>query len=575
MATSSFEKDLFPVDLVQKSKEHVAFLKSLHRQGVTIHRPSSKSLQRYRDRWLPLVYGNSHEQLVPPADCAWLWHCHRLAPFRYASYLRSQFGSNCQILEANPPFVFQFDEEEVCCEDEAVMEMRKAAETTRILWNQHYPQEPFFLSQTTDVSCDEKKEESSDSLLVGGFDLLGSTDRQATFLWQISNPHFADDAFLHEGQRQYHKFLRLRKKAIGTKIVLVPTFQIDLMWHTHILSSVTGYFMDCKSIIGEAMNHDDNMSDRSVDGPLDRAFKHTKELWRGEYGEDYFAEGGMYRGEPPQSYYSTSWNASDEMEVDYPQLGAFLHMIGLQGASSSNPPTGGAYDLQVLWAWKETDSQMFKHATDHVVGDPADCWIKYEGNANLALESAFQGQGGEGSYDLGNGYKVDFITMIQTNMSTGFQREVQRHVSVVSTTTADEKPKVWCWKETPSQMYQHDPSTVYGDPADCWIKYDDLAIAKLESAFEAQGSNGEISPSNGYMVNFATMKQARVSTGYVRDVQRVDAILTSNATVHCWTSVNGTAPDGSPGFIPMKPTKSKAVRVKFTNPKKKDYIFGK
>lgn len=71
------------------------------------------------------------------------------------------------------------------------------------------------------------------------------------------------------------------------------------MWHSHILASVAGYFTDCKAIMGSALNHDDSLNDRSEDGPLDRAFQETKALWKKSYGEGYFAEGGMYRREPP------------------------------------------------------------------------------------------------------------------------------------------------------------------------------------------------------------------------------------------------------------------------------------
>jgi hypothetical protein len=168
--------------------------------------------------------------------------------------------------------------------------------------------------------------------------------------------------------------------------------------------------------------------------------------------------------------------------------------------------------------------------------------------------------------------------MNQTKTSTGYKREVQRHINIVS---AIDMPKVWCWKETASQMSNHSPSSMYGGPAICWIKYDDVANAKLESSFQAQGQNGEMSPSSGYMVDFMTMKQTKTSTGFQRDVQRVDAVedssgytthATSTSTAY-WTPITGTAPDGSPGFVAMNP-KSTTARIN-ANPYKANYIFGK
>ncbi|CAJ1959374.1 unnamed protein product [Cylindrotheca closterium] len=569
----------FPIDLVELSKQHVGFLQTLHQLGVTIQRPSPKSLQRYRDLWLPLVLANPRETIVPPADCAWLWHCHRLAPFRYTSYLKREFGNDCQMLEANPAFCFQWNSDEVYGGSLNMIEndMKAAAERTRSLWNQQYPEESFHLqveasaSQTLPYS-EEKIDDGS--LFLDGFDLLGSTDRQATFLWQVSGPRFASEEFLKEGAVQYYKFLKLRRTAEKSNTILVPTYQIDLMWHTHILSSLTGYFVDCKAIMGTTLNHDDSLNDRTDDGPLDRAFNDTKALWKKSYGEEYFVKGGMYRGEPPKGYYNISWCSRVCNEEAQIPLGPFLHMIGLQGASSTNP-TGGAYDLDIVWAWKETASQMSKHPASSVAGDPSECWIKYDESANATLETAFKNQGGEGTCDLGNGYVVDFLENKQTKKATGYVREVQRIVNVKS---ALERPKVWCWKETQGQMGKHSSSAIYGNPSECWIKYDDTANSILESAYQAQGNNGETSPSKGYMVNFTTMKQTKIATGFQREVQRVDATndaadAAANDATAYWTPLTGNAPDGSPGFVASAP-KSKTRGVN-ANPFKQDYIFGR
>ena len=73
-----------------------------------------------------------------------------------------------------------------------------------------------------------------------------------------------------------------------------------------------------------------------------------------------------------------------------------------------------------------------------------------------------------------------------------------------------------------SEMCIRDRSdSIYGNPDDCWIKYDSSASNKLESAFQAN-KRGDCSPTSGYVVNFVTMKQTKTATGYKREVQRVE-----------------------------------------------------
>ncbi len=290
----------FRLDLVAFAKQHIFFLKRLHSLEISISKPSPESLRRYRDLWLPLVHRSLSVKLIPPPDIAWLWHCHRLAPFRYVAYCKAKFGggdgsSRKKILEANPPFALQTDEFDT--EDER---------RTREAWKDHYPNEVFLLDPTSiNESC-------SSSWILDGFDLLASTRRQATFLWQISDPCFQDPAFLKQGLQNYYKFLKLNLLATH---MLVPTYQIDLLWHTHILSSLKKYAKDCKRIIGMRMDHDDGFNDRTEGGALDVAFTKTAALWQNTYQESYFVAGGMYRGEPPKEYFHRTWSANSTSKL--------------------------------------------------------------------------------------------------------------------------------------------------------------------------------------------------------------------------------------------------------------------
>jgi hypothetical protein len=114
------------------------------------------------------------------------------------------------------------------------------------VWAKHYPDEPFFLEEEQEGDTVEAPDSAS-SPPVGGFDLARSTMRQNTFLWQVSTPSFQDPRFLQEGERKYRSFLALKADH-----PLVPTFQIDLMWRTHMLSSITQYNEDCVAARGES-----------------------------------------------------------------------------------------------------------------------------------------------------------------------------------------------------------------------------------------------------------------------------------------------------------------------------------
>jgi hypothetical protein len=315
----------FSCDLVENAKRHKWFLEKLHDLGISFATTSTQSLYRYQQLWLPLVYKHPHEQLIPPPDVAWLWHCHRLAPKDYVAYIKQTFHERGAI-EANPPFSLQIPGH---CAAGSV------AQVTQEIWKRMYPDESFFLGDDSQNlagriagKCDTH---------VGplcGFDLLASTERQATFLWQVSGDRFQDDDFLKEGVANYTKFLKLYQKASQERIILVPTYQIDLLWHTHILSSVSNYNTDCKGIMGSALHHDDSFTDRSDGGVLDVAYNSTKKLWSEEYACDYIVCGGMYRGEPPEDFFTADWRLRKQEW----HAGANLHLVGTMGASSTSPP---------------------------------------------------------------------------------------------------------------------------------------------------------------------------------------------------------------------------------------------
>ena len=284
----------FSVDLVTGARAHVAFLKEVHAHGLSLSRPSSESLRRYETLWLPLVAASTDSStgpLIPPLDIAWVWHCHRLAPDAYERVCLARFDRLLDQADA----AFQAQTEHGGTPPDG-------SESTRRLWADMYPEEPFFLPDgPTDSTTTHEG-------IIEGFDVAGSAERQATFLWQVSGPRFSDESFLRDGVINYGRFLTLMRLHPGA--FLVPTYQLDLIWHTHILASTKAYQADCTAITGfkHAPDHDDSVNDRSSpETKLNVSTTSTRKLWLEAFGMPFGVEGGMYRGEPPSEYWSPSW----------------------------------------------------------------------------------------------------------------------------------------------------------------------------------------------------------------------------------------------------------------------------
>jgi len=80
------------------------------------------------------------------------------------------------------------------------------------------------------------------------------------------------------------------------------------------------------------------------------------------------------------------------------------------------------------WCWQETSHLMDNHDSNDIVGDPSECFVKYDKASNDILEKAYQAQNGRGTCIPRRGYTVSFDAMIQTKDTTGFQRDIKRVV---------------------------------------------------------------------------------------------------------------------------------------------------
>lgn len=266
-------------DLVAAAKQQLVFLASVDRypclyQGLAVE----QSIDRYEYCWLPLLAGCKAEtELVPPFDCEWVWHCHRLNPLQYAEDCKRLYG---KVLDAAavPPSQRDY-----------------AMSVTAELWQDTYPKEPFVLD--LDVFCSATNYSRHYHHLRNSkiqYDLAGAMRRQRSFWHQVSLPHMSEDRFLKAGEERYKGYLYLIKKSMASESCFIPTtYDIELMWRSHQLNPVA-YGKDTAELLGKLLQHDQVINN----GPHRRhgeTFTETTKQWESIFGRRYWRAGAMHR----------------------------------------------------------------------------------------------------------------------------------------------------------------------------------------------------------------------------------------------------------------------------------------
>lgn len=81
-------------------------------------------------------------------------------------------------------------------------------------------------------------------------------------------------------------------------VYLVPMYDIDLVWHSLILSGSVAYARVCDDLVGRFVEHDEE-DDRSEGSRQQVGYERTVELWDCEFNEYYAKEDIEYRGRAP------------------------------------------------------------------------------------------------------------------------------------------------------------------------------------------------------------------------------------------------------------------------------------
>ena len=310
---------LINVGLPQYARLHINYLRKMHLLGISLAPITPNTLRRYQ-LWLQLLKSehlreggqNDMAILVPPADISWAWHCHRLAPQAYAKMgvpdNHVQTSAFVCAVEGEAPDSLPGPQVYHDIQGFQAHNLN----FTQQLWAQLFSAEPFFaqpqqeqlafgVAQVAPQALEMQRLDGATGLQ---YDIAAAAERQRTFLWQVSGPNFNNDEFLRHGVDNYVRFLHLRRADPGQFIV--PTYQIDLMWHTHMLLGTEKYLRGTQEMCGtEApLDHDDSVNDRSsAETKLNVSTQQTKDLWRKTYGFDFEVAGGMYRGDPPPDFF--------------------------------------------------------------------------------------------------------------------------------------------------------------------------------------------------------------------------------------------------------------------------------
>jgi hypothetical protein len=278
-------------------------------------------------------------RLIPPLDIAFCWMLHRLSPKAYEADCISLFGTVLPAGQANcagPEALCHVWVGNAAEEDSVLARLQwpchaRAArpQETRELYGGVIPRLKLcrtsfrvFLPRYCWPVMSEKgavvHEFSFDKVfavnqrwqLAISYDIEAAAKRQKTFFFNVMTEYYERDTSLRNAVTRYVRFLTLMREHPNK--FLVPMYDIDLVWHAHIASTVA-YERDCESFVGRFIDHQEG-DDRSESGKVVPGFRRTEELWRQHFSEPYSTRDTCYRGKPNE--------ANDH--VGYPTVGAIV-----------------------------------------------------------------------------------------------------------------------------------------------------------------------------------------------------------------------------------------------------------
>ena len=253
-------------------REHITFLRAVHLSEKTLYDRSADldyAIGVYRNIWLPSF--DTANVKIPSLDVAWVWHLHKLDPISYHRDCLRWIGRLIDVRKGISPFCFE--DRPLTSDQPQILDFGGGD------------------AEFIEIISDRAR-------------------RQSTLLWQLRWPEYEDPTFLDESVERYRLMLGLMR--LHPEQFIVPTYDIDNIWHTH-LAFPQNYLELCHCLVGRHVGHDDSVNDRAEGSKLRVCTAATERLWNQAFSCPWRKQGGMYRGEPPSWYWGNRRRAAGSM----------------------------------------------------------------------------------------------------------------------------------------------------------------------------------------------------------------------------------------------------------------------
>eukprot|EP01023_Acetabularia_acetabulum_P058649 TRINITY_DN6958_c0_g1_i1.p1 TRINITY_DN6958_c0_g1~~TRINITY_DN6958_c0_g1_i1.p1 ORF type:complete len:822 (-),score=120.16 TRINITY_DN6958_c0_g1_i1:282-2633(-) len=249
------------------------------------------AVYRYEKLWLPLMKSlkdTPYSMMPAPIDIEWVWQLHMMSPIIYQQDCNKLVGKllDHKIWGKIP--------------------QKKNLKLVRQVWEQDYPDEHFELDLSSTMLAPPPVYTSQLSC-----NLYKAAERMRVFAYQVSLPHFKNKEFLKQAFQRYGVHLHLKAKF--KKDLIVPPYDVHLMWKIHMLHPQQ-YVQDMRSIIGRAYDHEDALDPVEPTRALVQDAINTFERWE-KLEQDLVIDGGQFRGIPARPL--MDWNQMRQQVVAF------------------------------------------------------------------------------------------------------------------------------------------------------------------------------------------------------------------------------------------------------------------
>ncbi|OJJ72420.1 hypothetical protein ASPBRDRAFT_175492 [Aspergillus brasiliensis CBS 101740] len=218
--------------------------------------------------------GNNDTLILPPVDILMVWHAFLLNPSDYKEFCA------CYQLQRIQGAPFPWPVIHNCIDPTNWTYTLPGPNKQWLQFEANIATDPFISltnsSNSIQSTPDQPNQESFPSSSPENEALLHNVLRQVNFIDQMHDClwilHPDAEEILESARKRYNNFVELFRLHPG--VMLVPTLDIDLVWHTH-LCSAARYRVFIMERVGRFINHDDKLGK----GTLDDGFERTKELY--------------------------------------------------------------------------------------------------------------------------------------------------------------------------------------------------------------------------------------------------------------------------------------------------------